>query len=310
MTASEAWPSLPLSDWQETYATLHMWTQIVGKLRLAQTPWVNHSWHIPLYVTARGLTTSPIPYGTRTFQVDFDFIGHQLLIQTSEGAGRTIALEPRSVAAFYEAVMKALRELDLQVRIHTRPNEVDPAIPFPEDRAHASYDADQANRFWRALVQSDRVLKAFRARFIGKCSPVHFFWGSFDLAVTRFSGRPAPPHPGGVPNFPDWIGREAYSHEVSSCGFWPGGGPVPMPVYYAYAYPEPAGFSAASVEAKGASYSAALHEFILPYHAVRTAGSPDDVLLTFLQSTYEAAANLGKWDRAALERPVPRPQRR
>jgi hypothetical protein len=308
MTASDAWPALPLSEWQDTYATLHMWTQIVGKLRLAQSPWVNHSWHIALYVTARGLTTSPIPYGTRIFQVDFDFIAHQLLIQTSDGTGRTIALQPRSVAAFYEAIMQALRELDLQVHIHARPNEVDPAIPFPEDRTHAAYDPEYAQRFWRVLVQSDRVLKAFRARFIGKCSPVHFFWGSFDLAVTRFSGRPAPRHPGGVPNFPDWIAREAYSHEVSSCGFWPGGGPVPEPVYYAYAYPEPAGFAAASVEPTGASYSAALREFILPYDAVRSARSPDDALLTFLESTYEAAADLGGWDRAALERPLPPPQ--
>ncbi|HYV56459.1 MAG TPA: DUF5996 family protein [Candidatus Nitrosopolaris sp.] len=306
--AREAWPALPLSEWRDTYATLHMWTQIVGKLRLAQTPWVNHSWHIPLYVTARGLTTSPIPYGTCVFQVDFDFIAHQLLIQTSEGAGRTIALEPRSVAAFYDAVMKALRELDLQVHIHASPNEVDPAIPFAEDRTHAAYDPEYAQRFWRVLVQSDRVMKAFRARFIGKCSPVHFFWGSFDLAVTRFSGRPAPRHPGGVPHFPDWVAREAYSHEVSSCGFWPGGGPVPMPVYYAYAYPEPAGFNAAKVAPASASYSTDLHEFIIPYDAVRTASSPDDVLLAFLQSTYEAAANLGKWDRAALERVLPPPR--
>ena len=307
MTATEPWPGLPLSEWQDTYATLHMWTQIVGKLRLAQTPWVNHSWHIPLYVTARGLTTSPIPYGTRVFQVDFDFISHQLLVQTSEGAGRTIALEPRTVAAFYDAVIKALRELDLEVHIHASPNEVDPAIPFAEDRTHAAYDPEYAQRFWRVLVQSDRVMKAFRARFIGKCSPVHFFWGSFDLAVTRFSGRPAPRHPGGVPHFPDWVAREAYSHEVSSCGFWPGGGPVPMPVYYAYAYPEPAGFAAASVEPTGASYSAALREFILPYDAVRSARSPDEVLLTFLQSTYEAAANLGRWDRVTLERLLPPP---
>jgi len=307
MTATEPWPGLPLSEWQDTYATLHMWTQIVGKLRLAQTPWVNHSWHIPLYVTARGLTTSPIPYGTRVFQVDFDFIAHQLLIQTSEGAGRTIALEPRTVAAFYDAVMKALRELDLEIHIHASPNEVDPAIPFAEDRTHAAYDPEYAQRFWRVLVQSDRVMKAFRARFIGKCSPVHFFWGSFDLAVTRFSGRPAPRHPGGVPHFPDWVAREAYSHEVSSCGFWPGGGPVPMPAYYAYAYPEPAGFSAAKVAPASASYSKDLHEFILAYDAVRTAGSPDEVLLAFLQSTYEAAADLARWDRAALERPVPSP---
>jgi hypothetical protein len=302
--SSAVWPSLPLAEWQDTCATLHMWTQIVGKLRLARTPWVNHQWHVPLYVTARGLTTSPIPYGTSIFQVDFDFIDHRLRIETSAGTGRTIALAPRSVADFYDAVMTALRELDLHVRIRARPNEVERAIPFPEDHEHASYDAEHANRFWRVLVQSDRVLKAFRSRFIGKCSPVHFFWGGFDLAVTRFSGRTAPPHPGGVPNFPDWAARDAYSHEVSSCGFWPGGGPVPMPVYYAYAYPEPEGFSAASVEPGSAFYSPELREFLLPHDAVRTAASPDDVLLAFLQSTYEAAANLGRWDRAALERPA------
>jgi hypothetical protein len=302
---SEVWPSLSLSEWQDTYATLHMWTQIVGKLRLAQTPWVNHSWHVPLYVTARGLTTSPIPYGTSTFQVDFDFIAHRLLIETSTGTDRTIALEPRSVADFYDAVMAALRQLDLDVRIRPTPNEVERAIPFPNDHQHRSYDAAQANRFWRVLVQSDRVLKTFRSRFIGKVSPVHFFWGSFDLAVTRFSGRVAPPHPGGVPNLPDWVAREAYSHEVSSCGFWPGGGPVSMPVYYAYAYPEPTGFSAASVAPPGAVYSPEMREFLLPYDTVRTAASPDEVLLTFLQSTYEAAADLGHWDRAALERPLP-----
>jgi uncharacterized protein DUF5996 len=305
MTMPEAWPSLPLSAWQDTQTTLHMWTQIVGKVRLALAPWVNHSWHVTLYVTSRGLTTSPIPYGTRTFEVDFDFIDHQLLICTSTGATRTIPLRPRSVADFYAAVMTALHDLGLDMRIQPRPNEVQEAIPFPEDHAHASYDADAANRFWRVLVQSDRVLKAFRARFIGKCSPVHFFWGSFDLAVTRFSGRPAPPHPGGVPNFPDWVAREAYSHEVSSCGFWPGGGPMPMPVYYAYAYPEPPGFSAASVAPDGAVYSAEMREFILPYDTVRTAASPDDALLAFLQTTYEAAANLGGWDRAALERTLP-----
>ena len=305
MTTLEAWPPLPLSAWQETQVTLHMWTQIVGKLRLAQTPWVNHSWHVTLYVTSRGLTTSPIPYATRTFEVDFDFIDHQLLIRTSTGATRTIPLRPRSVADFYAAVMTALHELGLDVHIRPRPNEVQEAIPFPEDHVHAAYDADAANRFWRVLVQSDRVLKQFRARFIGKCSPVHFFWGSFDLAVTRFSGRPAPPHPGGVPNFPDWVAREAYSHEVSSCGFWPGGGPMPMPVYYAYAYPEPPGFSAASVAPEGAFYSPEMREFVLPYDTVRTAASPDDALLAFLQTTYEAAANLGGWDRAALERMLP-----
>ncbi len=306
MPAADAWPSLPLAEWQDTYATLHLWTQIVGKLRLAQTPWINHSWHVPLYVTARGLTTSPIPCGTRIFQVDFDFIAHRLVIQTSAGTERTIPLEPRSVADFYAAVTAALRALDLPVHIHPRPNEIPNAIPFPEDREHAAYDAEHANRFWRVLVQSDRVMKAFRSRFIGKCSPVHFFWGSFDLAVTRFSGRPAPPHPGGVPNFPDWVAREAYSHEVSSCGFWPGGGGVDFPAYYSYAYPEPAGFGAAKVAPAGASYNTQLHEFVLPYDAVRTAASPDEALLAFLQSTYEAAADLGKWDRAALERAVPR----
>src|SRR3989442_698933 len=300
----EAWPALPLSEWQDTQATLHMWTQIVGKLRVAQTPWVTDSWHVPLYVTSRGLPTSPIPYGTRTFDVDFDFLDHQLLIRTSSGTTRTIPLRPRSVADFYVAVMTALRELGLEVRIRPRPNEVQRAVAFPEDHEHASYDAGSANRFWRILLQSDRVLKAFRARFIGKCSPVHFFWGSFDLAVTRFSGRPAPPHPGGVPNFPDWIAREAYSHEVCSCGFWPGGGAVPMPAYYAYAYPEPNGFRTASVEPAGASYSPELREFILPYDAVRTAAAPDETLLAFLQSTYDAAADLGAWDRAALERTI------
>jgi hypothetical protein len=304
-THRDAWPSLPLSEWQATYATLHMWTQIIGKLRLAQTPWVNHSWHVPLYVTARGLTTSPIPHGTDVFEAEFDFVEHQLAIRTATGGARTIALRPRSVADFYHAVMTALGELGLHVRIRTKPNEVERAIPFPEDHEHAAYDADHANRFWRVLVQSDRVLKAFRARFIGKCSPVHFFWGSFDLAVTRFSGRPAPPHPGGVPNFPDWIAREAYSHEVSSCGFWPGGGPVPRPVYYAYAYPEPPGFGAAPVEPRSAFYSTDMREFLLPYDDVRSAHSPDDVLLAFLQSTYEAAANLAAWDRAALERSAP-----
>src|SRR5712664_420999 len=286
---SNAWPALPFAEWQDTATTLHMWTQIVGKIRLTLSPWTNHSWHVTLYVTSRGLTTSPIPHGVRTFEINFDLIDHLLPIDTSDGELRTIELKPRSVADFYRALMKILDELHLPVTINKVPNEIQNPTPFDEDEEHQSYDREYANRFWRVLVQIDRVFKEFRSRFCGKCSPVHFFWGSFDLAVTRFSGRPAPPHAGGVPNFPDWIAREAYSHEVSSCGFWPGGGPVPMPVYYAYAYPEPAGFSAASVEPKGASYSAALHEFILPYDAVRTAGSPDDVLLTFLQSTYEAA---------------------
>ena len=299
---SEQWPSLAFEAWKDTYATLHMWTQIVGKIRLVQTPWVNHSWHVSLYITARGLTTSPIPHGTRTFQIDFDFIDHRLLIQTSDGAIKTVVLQPCSVADFYEELLANLAELGLDVKIHTTPNEVASAIPFEQDHAHASYDAEYANRFWRALVQIDRVFKEFRGVFIGKCSPVHFFWGSFDLAVTRFSGRPAPEHPGGVPNLPDWVAREAYSHEVSSCGFWPGGGPVPYPLFYAYAYPEPPGYSATRLRPDGAVYNAAFREFILSYDDVRLADSPDAVLLDFLQSSYDAAANLGAWDRAALER--------
>lgn len=238
---SRQWPSLVFEAWKDTYATLHRWMQIVGKIRLVQTPWSNHSWHVPLYLTARGMTTSPIPYGTRVFQIDFDFIDHRLLVQASDGAIKTIALEPRSVADFYAELFAKLAELELAVKINTTPNEVADAIPFEQDYSHESYDAEYANRFWRALVQIDRVFKEFRCGFVGKCSPVHFFWGSFDLAVTRFSGRTAPEHPGGIPNLPDWIVREAYSHEVSSGGFWPGGGPVPYPVFYAYAYPEPAG---------------------------------------------------------------------
>lgn len=299
---TELWPALPLEEWKDTYATLHMWTQIVGKIRLAQTPWVNHSWHVTLYVTSRGMTTSPIPYGMRTFQIDFDFIDHRLVIQTSDGVVRTIVLRPISVADFYGEVMLALRDLDLSVSIHTKPNEVLEPIPFEQDYTHASYDANYANRFWRVLVQSDRVLKEFRSRFIGKCSPVHFFWGSFDLAVTRFSGRPAPEHPGGVPNLPDSVTREAYSHEVISCGFWPGGGAIMEPAFYAYAYPEPHGFKDYIVQPKAAFYSLDMREFILSYNAVRQADNPDRVLLEFLQSTYEAAANCGNWDRAALER--------
>jgi len=299
---SQAWPALPLQAWSDTCATLHMWTQIAGKIRLAQTPWTNHSWHVTLYVTARGLTTSPIPYGARTFQVDFDFIAHRLIIQSSDGGTAGFPLEPQSVAVFYRRMMAEMGTLDLHVDIHARPNEVAEPIPFGQDETHRAYDRDYANRFWRVLVQADRVFKQFRTRFIGKCSPVHFFWGAPDLAVTRFSGRRAPEHPGGVPNLPDWVAREAYSHEVSSCGFWPGGGAVADAAFYAYAYPEPPGFAAAPVRPSAAYYSDALREFILPYDAVRQADAPDDLLLEFLQSTYEAAADAGKWDRAALER--------
>jgi len=299
---AHAWPSLPLEAWSDTYATLHLWTQIVGKVRLALSPWINHSWHVTLYVTARGLSTSPIPYGVRTFQIDFDFIAHQLTVQSSDGGVATLALRPQSVASFYRSLMDEMATLDLRVDIHTLPNEVAEPIRFDRDETHRAYDPDYANRFWRVLVQADRVFKSFRTRFIGKCSPVHFFWGAPDLAVTRFSGRRAPEHPGGVPHLPDWVTREAYSHEVSSCGFWAGGGPVPYAAFYAYAYPEPSGFGQARVRPAAAFYSGDLREFVLPYDSVREADSPDDALLDFLQATYEAAANLGKWDRATLER--------
>ena len=301
---SDAWPALPFEAWSDTLATLHMWTQVVGKVRLVQSPWLNHSWHVTLYVTARGLSTSPIPYGTRTFEMEFDFIAHQLAITTSEGRTQNVPLVAQSVAAFYTRLMEALGALDLRVKIHARPNEVPDAIPFDQDEAHRSYDREYASRFWRVLVQADRVFKIFRARFAGKSSPVHFFWGAADLAVTRFSGRAAPAHPGGIPNLPDRVTREAYSHEVSSCGFWPGGGPIAYPAFYSYAYPEPAAFPQAPVRPTSAFYSTDFREFILPYDEVRLAASPDDVLLEFLQTTYEAAATLAGWDRASLERAV------
>src|SRR5436309_835956 len=294
------WPSLPFAEWKETAATLHMMTQIVGKIRLTQTPWTNHSWHVTLYLTARGLTTSPVPHGLSTFEISFYFIDHQLRIDASDGRRRAIELRPRPVADFYRAVMKTLAELELPVTINTTPNEIQDAIPFERDETHRSYDRDYANRFWRVLAQVDRVFKNFRSRFCGKCSPVHFFWGSFDLAVTRFSGRSAPPHPGGVPHLPDAIAREAYSQEVSSLGFWPGGGPVPMPIFYSYAYPAPPGFAEAAVRPEAARFDAQLKEFTLRYEDVRTAPSPDAALLDFAHSTYYAASTLGKWDRAAL----------
>jgi hypothetical protein len=299
---SEAWPALSFDAWKDTYATLHRWCQIVGKVRLARTPWINHGWHVPLYVTARGLTTSPIPNGNKSFQIEFDFIDHRLPIRTSDGKVTSLALRPRSVADFYRELMAQLREAGVDVTIYPRPNELEDEIRFDEDVIHASYDGDAAQRCWRALVQAERVFTAFRARFVGKCSPVHLFWGAFDLAVTRFSGRPAPLHPGGVPFLPDRVTREAYSHEVSSAGFWPGGGATPYPVFYSYAYPEPAGFKEVAVRPSGAAYSAELREFLLPYEYVRNADSPDEVLLEFLESTYQAAADLGKWDRPSLER--------
>jgi hypothetical protein len=256
---------------------------------------------VTLYVTPRGLTTSPIPYDGRAFQIDFDFVDHALLVQTSDGEERRLALEPRSVAEFHDALMAALAELDIRVRIHGSPNEVPDPVPFREDREHAAYDPDHAQRFWRVLLQADRVFKQFRARFCGKVSPAHFFWGSFDHAVTRFSGRTAPPHPGGIPNLPDAVTREAYSHEVSSAGFWPGGGATDYPAFYSYAYPTPEGFGAMPVRPEAAFFHEKMGEFILPYDAVRGAEAPDAMLLEFLQTTYEAAANAADWDRAALE---------
>jgi Family of unknown function (DUF5996) len=295
------WPPLPFSEWQATAETLHMWTQVVGKIRLALTPWINHSWHVTLYLSSRGLTTSPIPHGFHTFEIRFDFIDHELRIVKSDGALRVLPLRPQSVASFYRALMEALNELKLSLTIDLTPNEIADPIRFDQDETHSAYDPAQANRFWRALLQSDRVLKKFRSRFCGKCSPVHFFWGSFDLAVTRFSGRTAPPHPGGIPHLPDKVTREAYAQEVSSVGFWPGNATSPTPVYYSYAYPEPPGFAQARVQPAEASYYAPLREFVLPYEAVRSAVSPDAALLAFAQSVYDAASTLGKWDRAALE---------
>ncbi len=296
------WPSLPLAAWQDTYSTLHRWTQIVGKIRLALAPKLNHWWQSTLYITPRGLTTSSIPYENRTFQINFDFLDHQLEIQTSDGITKRMALAPYSVADFYQKVMGILSEMGIEVRIWTMPQEVAEPILFEQDYEHTAYDPEYAQRFWRILVQADRVMTAFRARFIGKSSPVHFFWGSFDLAVTRFSGRRAPEHPGGVPHMADWVTREAYSHEVSSCGFWPGGGPFVEPIFYAYAYPAPEGFRDHPVQPKEAFYSEEMQEFVLPYEVVRQADDPDTVLLAFLQSTYEAAANLGHWERVGLER--------
>jgi hypothetical protein len=298
----EKWPSLPLEAWSETFATLHMWLQIVGKMRLVRSPWINHAWHAAFYVTARGLTTSPVPEGDGTFEAEFDFVDHRLVVRSSSGGSFDLALEPQSVAAFYARLMAEMGKLGHPVKIYPYPNEIENPIRFDQDETHRSYDGESVQRFWRILVQTDRVFKEFRTRFIGKCSPVHLFWGAAALAVTRFSGRTAPRHPGGIPHLPDWVTREAYSHEVSSCGFWPGGGALPYPVFYSYAYPAPAGFAEATVLPDAAFYNTDFGEFVLPYDSVRQAESPDALLLGFLQSTYEAAADLGQWDRAALER--------
>jgi hypothetical protein len=300
----DVWPELPSTEWTDTLATLHLWTQIVGKTRLTLSPWLNHSWQATLYLTARGLTTSPIPYGGKTFQVDFDFVEHGLSIAASDGSKVGLPLRPQTVAEFYRDFMSKLESIGISVDIHTRPNEIEDPIPFPEDSVHASYEPDQVHLFWGALVQSARVFEAFRARFTGKCSPVHFFWGSFDLAVTRFSGRPAPEHPGGIPNLPDVVTAEAYSQEVSSCGFWPGNAEAPDPIFYSYAYPAPEGFAERPVRPDAAFWLADLGEFVLPYEAVRTAKDPDATLTGFIESTYEAAADLANWNRADFERPV------
>ena len=302
--AAAAWPPLPLREWQDTRDTLHLWTQIVGKTRLALAPAVNHWWHVPLYVSARGLTTSRMPYEDSGVSVELDFIDHALVARRDDGRVWTTPLAPRSVADFYRTYMSGLRSIGVDVRIWPVPVEIANPIPFAEDETHASYDPAAAQRFWRALAQADRVLQIFRGRFIGKSSPVHFFWGSFDLACTRFNGARAPQHPGGVPGLADWATREAYSHCCISAGWWPGtaSGPVAEPAFYAYAYPEPQGCPTAAIRPAAGGYQLEMHEWVLPYRAVRESRDPDGDVLDFFQSTYEAAATLGGWDRAALER--------
>lgn len=298
----DRWPELRYESWKDTQATLHLWTQIVGKIRLRQEPLVNHWWNVALYVTPRGLTTSAMPYaGGRSFGIDFDFIDHRLMVAGCDGETGGFALEPMSVAAFYGRLMDELDALNFHVTIHGKPNEVPEAIPFARDTVHDSYDKAAVERFFAALRQADRLCKVFRSKFLGKASPVHFFWGSFDLAETRFSGRIAPPHPGGFPNMPDSATREAYSHEEHSVGFWPGGYGM-EPLFYAYAYPQPAGFDKARISPASATWLDSLREYALPYESVRHASDPDAAVLEFFQTTYAAAADLGDWDRQALER--------
>jgi len=309
MSANGRWPALPYHEWKDTLETLHLWTQIAGKIRLALTPWTNHSWHVTLFVSARGLATPPMPVGQRDLALEFDFVDNVLWFRLSDGNFRQLMLRPVSVAEFYADVLIALSELGVELKINPVPNEIPNATPFPDDVAHKSYDGAAARRFHQALLATHDVLTRFRTGFLGKVSPVHFFWGSFDLAVTRFSGRTAPPHPGGVPGLPDSVAREAYSHEVSSAGFWPGGGAIDYPAFYSYAYPAPQGFASARVKPSDAFFAKDLGEFILPYDAVRTAREPEQALLAFLQSTYDAAADLAKWDRAALECEIGAPGR-
>jgi hypothetical protein len=300
IVSQDAWPDLPWEAWKDTCTTMHRWMQIIGKIRLKLAPMVNHWWQVPLYVTPRGLTTSAIPFQSHIFQIDFDLLSHLMHLLSDDGRERAVKLSSRTVADFYEETMEALKSLGVEVRIWTTPVEVEDRTPFEKDMRHAAYDPEYSTRFWKALVQIDRVMKQFRSRFLGKVSPVHFFWGAFDHAVTRFSGRRAPEHPG-VPNVGRSVMVEAYSHEVSSCGFWPGAG-LGMPAFYAYAYPEPPGFRDYPVEPSGAYYHEGMREFILPYDAVKNSRSSDEKLLAFFQRTYEAAADLGNWDRAALER--------
>jgi hypothetical protein len=295
------WPELPYAAWSDTYATLHRWTQVVGKIRLARMPWLNHTWQVTLYPTICGLSTGRMPYGDRALEIEFDFVAHELRLQTSEGKVYAIGLRPVSVAQFYDETMHALTALAMPVSIRRMPCEIPDAVPFDEDTTHRSYDPDYANRCWRVIASTADVLNRFRSRWYGKASPVHFFWGAFDLAVTRFSGRRAPEHPGGVPGLADRIVRDAYSHEVSSAGFWPGGEATPYALFYSYAYPEPPGFAASTVRPAAARYDDTLHEFVLPYDDVRRSPDPESALMEFLQSTYDAAADLGTWDRAALE---------
>src|ERR1043166_7336828 len=296
-----AWPELPYEAWKDTYQTLHMWSQIVGKIRLARMPWLHHTWQVTLYPTVSGLTTGPVPAGENAFEIAFDFIAHELNIRTSLGDSGVIQLVPMSVSQFYAAVMEALRALRVPVSIYRRPSEVDNPLPFDQDDDHRSYDAEYATRCWRIVCSAADVFGRFRSRYYGKSSPVHFFWGAFDLAVTRFSGRIAPPHPGGIPNLPDRVTRDAYSHEVSSAGFWPGGAVAPYPLFYSYAYPEPRGFAESRAQPPAARYDATLHEFVLPYADVRRSAEPAETLLAFLQSTYEAAAELGGGGPPSLE---------
>ncbi|HEX3665788.1 MAG TPA: DUF5996 family protein [Rhizomicrobium sp.] len=298
---NEPWPELPYEAWKDTCSTLQLWMQIVGKTRVALTPWLNHSWHVTLEVTARGLGTPLIHARGQSFQIEFDLIDHLLHLRTSAGRNRQMVLRPMSVADFHRSFLALLADAGIAVRVDAWPNEIPDAIPFREDHVHAAYDAEFANRFWRVLLGTHEVFSRFRTAFLGKSSPVHFFWGSFDLAVTRFSGRRAPLHPGGVPHLPDSVVQEAYSHEVSSAGFWPGGGPVEYAAFYSYAYPAPEGFSTARVQPSEAFFSAELGEYLLPYEAVQCTRSPEHQILEFLETTYSAAAGLGGWDRAALE---------